>query len=202
MESPKEHWENVYEIKSPDEVSWTQAKPTLSLEMIASFQLSKNASIIDIGGGDSNLVDHLLDQGFTDLSVLDISSKAIERCKKRLGDKAQHVNWIVCDITHFEPQKKYDVWHDRATFHFLVNPIQIADYTRLVANFVNSHLIIATFSMDGPIKCSGLPISQYDESSLIKQFNPPFSLAKATNHNHITPFNTTQNFIYCSFNKH
>src|SRR6187402_3411524 len=121
----KNHWETVYETKTPEQVSWTQEIPKTSLDFINSFNPDKSARIIDIGGGDSNLVDFLLDQGFENISVLDISAKALEKAKLRLGEKAKKVNWIVSDITEFEPQTTFDIWHDRAAFHFLTEDSQI-----------------------------------------------------------------------------
>ena len=131
----KKHWETVYETKNPDQVSWTQEIPKTSLEFIHSFGLKKTAKIIDIGGGDSKLVDYLLDEGFENVSVLDISSKSLEKAKKRLGKKAEKVNWIVSDITDFEPNMTFDVWHDRATFHFLTTTNQIKKYMETARKF-------------------------------------------------------------------
>jgi len=138
----KNHWETVYKTKNPDEVSWTQAKPQISLDFIDSLELNKTAKIIDVGGGDSKLVDFLLDKGFENITVLDISGKAIDRAKKRLGDRAQNVKWIESDITEFEPKETYDVWHDRAAFHFLTEPKQIKTYVDLTQNAVAGHIIL------------------------------------------------------------
>jgi 2-polyprenyl-3-methyl-5-hydroxy-6-metoxy-1,4-benzoquinol methylase len=197
----KEHWENVYATKTPQEVSWTQERPTISLDFIASFQLEKSSSIIDIGGGDSLLVDFLLDLGYTNLSVLDISAHAIERAKVRLGEKASLVTWIVSDINDFEPLQNYDLWHDRAAFHFLTTQKDIERYVELVSKHVKQ-LVIGTFSTNGPFKCSGLEITQYDENELGQLFGPHgFEVQTTKREDHMTPFGTTQNFVFASMVK-
>ncbi|MEN9973549.1 MAG: hypothetical protein RIS20_1896 [Bacteroidota bacterium] len=197
----KEHWETVYTTKTPQEVSWTQEKPAISLDFIASFQLDKSASIIDIGGGDSLLVDFLLDAGYTNISVLDISSHAIERAKVRLGEKSNSVTWIVSDINDFEPSQNYDLWHDRAAFHFLTNAKDIERYVQIVAKHTKN-LVLGTFSTNGPFKCSGLEITQYDEKELGELFEPlGFDLQSTKREDHMTPFGTTQNFVFASFSK-
>lgn len=197
----KQHWETVYKTKTPDQVSWTQEIPKTSLDFINSFQLSKEASIIDIGGGDSHLVDFLLEKGYTNITVLDISGKALDRAKKRLGKKANMVTWIESNVIDFNPEKIYDVWHDRATFHFLTAKNQISTYISLTNRYVKKHLIIGTFSMNGPQKCSGLKITQYSKSMMSGIFNKGFKKTKCIEETHHTPFNTTQNFIFCSFKK-
>lgn len=197
----KLHWENIYETKTAQEVSWTQVKPKTSLELIGSFGTDKTKKIIDIGGGDSTLVDFLLDAGYSNITVLDISEKAIERAKKRLGNRADLIKWIVSDITEFKPKENYDIWHDRAVFHFLLNADAITYYKNLVTQFVDQNMILATFSIDGPLKCSGLEIKQYDKDSLNKIFEDSFRLDNELYEDHITPFLTKQNFIYCSFSK-
>ena len=197
----KDHWENVYETKNPDQVSWTQKKPQTSLDIINSFGMKKNASIIDVGGGDSNLVDYLLEEGYENITVLDISEKALERAKQRLGAKAGKVKWIVTDVTAFEPPESYDIWHDRAAFHFLTSSDQVSNYLRITGKYVNNFMVLGTFSTNGPLKCSGLEIQQYDENSLPKKFKTSFEKIKCITEDHITPFNTTQNFIFCSFRK-
>jgi SAM-dependent methyltransferase len=197
--SIKEHWETVYATKTPQEVSWTQEKPRISLDFIASFQLDKSASIIDIGGGDSLLVDFLLDLGYTNISVLDISAHAIERAKVRLGDKARLITWIVSDINDFEPTEMYDLWHDRAAFHFLTNPEDIERYVKLVSNQAKN-LVVGTFSTNGPLKCSGLEITQYDENELSELLGSHgFEVQTTKREDHMTPFGTTQNFVFASF---
>lgn len=197
----KNHWETVYETKNSDQVSWTQEVPKTSLDFIHSFGLSKTANIIDIGGGDSKLVDYLLDEGFENITVLDISANALDKAKKRLGDRSKKVNWIVCDITEFKPNTTYDIWHDRATFHFLTKHVQVAKYMDTARNAVNGYLIIGTFSNNGPQKCSGFEIKQYSESSMSNRFEKSFERCKCIEEVHRTPFNTTQHFLFCSFKR-
>ena len=197
----KKHWETVYETKNPDQVSWTQEIPKTSLEFIHSFKLNKDARIIDIGGGDSKLVDYLLKEGYNNITVLDISEKAIAKAKKRLGEKASKVNWIVSDIAEFEPDTSFDVWHDRATFHFLTTDDQIKKYTNIATKFVRGYLIIGTFSQNGPKKCSGLEIKQYNEEELTSELKKGFDKIRCVSEDHTTPFNTIQNFLFCSFKR-
>ncbi|GBF20564.1 class I SAM-dependent methyltransferase [Arenibacter sp. N53] len=197
----KKHWETVYETKSPDQVSWTQESPKTSLEFIHSFGLKKSAKIIDIGGGDSKLVDYLLDEGFESVTVLDISAKSLEKAKDRLGEKANKVNWIVSDITEFEPNMTFDVWHDRATFHFLTTTEQITKYIKTARKSVSGFLTIGTFSKNGPEKCSGLEIKQYNEDELTLKLINGFDKIKCVTEDHLTPFDTTQNFLFCSFKR-
>ena len=199
----KEHWENVYETKGDQEVSWYQETPTTSLDLINSLHLDTDAPIIDIGGGNSNLSAVLLKQGHTNLSVLDISTKSLERTKAKLGQDAGKIDWIVSDILDFKPKQQYDLWHDRATFHFLTSENNIAKYVDSVNYAVKKggYMIIATFSTSGPKKCSGLDIIQYSEEKLKTIFNDRFELVKAFEEVHQTPFNTEQNFIYTVFKK-
>ncbi|MFV0144229.1 class I SAM-dependent methyltransferase [Empedobacter falsenii] len=191
----------MYDVKTPQEVSWTQEKPETSLNFIQSFSVDKTAKIIDVGGGESKLVDFLLEEGYENISVLDISANALEKAKKRLGDKAEKVNWIVADITEFEPTEQYDVWHDRAVFHFLTEDNDIKKYQDLVSKAVKGKMVIGTFSTNGPLKCSGLEIKQNDEISLTSTFASDFEKIECFTIDHITPFDTIQNFIFCSFNK-
>lgn len=197
----KSHWENVYETKTPEEVSWTQKKPQTSLELIRSLGSDKSVKIIDIGGGDSNLADFLLEEGYENITVLDISEKALERAKRRLGKDAEKIQWIVADITVFTPEETYDIWHDRAAFHFLTHSEDISKYVRIAEKAVMKNLIVGTFSKNGPKKCSGLEISQYDEESMNSIFENSFEKTDCITEDHITPFSTTQNFIFCTFKK-
>jgi trans-aconitate methyltransferase len=197
----KKHWETVYETKSPDQVSWTQERPETSLEFIRSFGLKKTAKIIDIGGGDSTLVDCLLEEGFEHVTVLDISATSLEKAKKRLGEKATKVHWIVSDITDFEPTMTFDVWHDRAAFHFLTRPEHIKKYIQTARNSVTGFLTIGTFSNNGPKKCSGLEIKQYNEAELTSEFKDGFTKINCITEDHVTPFDTKQNFLFCSFKR-
>ncbi len=201
MNERKQHWENIYTHKSPQEVSWTQGKPSLSLNWIKDLNLPKDAPIIDVGGGESHLVDHLLDLGFTDITVLDISKAALHRSQKRLGEKATSVQWIEADITTFQPSRTYALWHDRAVFHFLTKENEIAYYKELAHHKVRDYLLLGTFSKKGPLKCSGLPITQYDKYTLSTVFNKAFHLMQDQEEVHTTPFNTTQAFLYALFKK-
>lgn len=201
MNQAKQHWEKVYETKNPDQVSWTQDVPQTSLNFIHSFALGKQAKIIDIGGGDSKLVDFLIDEGFENVTVLDISAKALEKAQQRLGEKAKKVKWIVSDITEFKPDTTFDVWHDRATFHFLTTTEQISKYLTTARKAVTSYLTIGTFSTNGPEKCSGLQIKQYDEATLTNELEKGFSKIRCITEDHKTPFDTSQNFLFCSFKR-
>jgi uncharacterized UPF0146 family protein len=199
--SRKKHWETVYETKTPDQVSWTQEVPQTSLDFIHSFGDDKSAAIIDVGGGDSHLVDCLLDEGYSNITVLDISSKALERAKSRLGERASLVNWVVSDITKFEPTQQFDIWHDRAVFHFLTEPADITSYISIVEEWVSKNMIIGTFSENGPLRCSALDVTQYSTSSLSERFQNKFEKISCSNTDHTTPFDTIQNFTFCSFSK-
>jgi hypothetical protein len=201
-ESTSKFWDKVYTVKKPNEVSWTQEIPKTSLDFIHSFNLRKTAKIIDVGGGDSKLVDYLLDEGFENITVLDVSAKALEKAKKRLSHKAEKINWIVKDITEFQPDTTFDVWHDRATFHFLITSEQIAKYMETARNAVSGFLTIGTFSDNGPEKCSGLPIKQYSEEKLTAELQNGFDKIRCITEDHITPFDTKQNFLFCSFKRH
>ena len=198
----KQHWETVYQTKTPEQVSWTQEIPDTSLRLISSLDVSKQAKIIDIGGGDSRLVDFLLDTGYTNITVLDISGEALERAKNRLGKRATLVTWIESDVLDFKSKITYDVWHDRAAFHFLTKENDIKTYITLTEKYVSKNLIIGTFSNNGPIKCSGLEITQYSKNKMHKTFNNKFTPIESLTKDHKTPFNTLQNFTFCSFMKH
>lgn len=202
MTDNKQHWEKIYAEKQPDEVSWTQDIPETSLAFLRETELPKSARIIDIGGGDSKLVDFLLAAGYENITVLDISGKALERAKERLGPLAGKVTWIVSDITTFEPEGHYDWWHDRAAFHFLTTPAQIDKYVNTARQAVKGYLTIGTFSVDGPTKCSGLTIKQYDETALQQQWSDGFTKVKCITEDHLTPFNTKQHFLFCTFKAH
>lgn len=201
MSDYKAHWEKVYATKTPEEVSWTQIHPVSSLKLIQDAANSKESSFIDIGGGDSVLADCLLADGYTDITVLDISKHALDRAAKRLGEKASLVNWIESDILEFTPSKAYDVWHDRAVFHFLTDAAEIQNYANLVAKFVKGDMIIATFSTEGPKRCSGLDVKQYDVKSLQLIFASAFDLVESFTEDHITPFDTKQNFLFARFKR-
>ena len=197
----KQHWENVFTTKAPNEVSWFQTYPKTSMEFLELFQLPLTANIIDIGGGDSHLVDALLDKGYQNIWVLDISANALEKAKQRLGEKAKQVHWIVSDVTEFIPPVQFDFWHDRAAFHFLTNEEAVNKYVSIAERGIkeNGYLVLGTFSENGPTKCSGLEIRQYNETSMSKRFEVAFNRIKCITENHTTPFNTVQNFLFCSF---
>lgn len=199
----KNHWENIYNTKSLEEVSWYQPTPETSMEFIQSLNLKKDAAVIDIGGGDSFLVDYLLGEGYTNITVLDISEKAIEHAKKRLGKNAEKVKWMVTDVTQFNPTKKYNIWHDRAAFHFLTDDHDISAYLEIAGKAVkqNGCLFIGTFSENGPKKCSGIEIKQYSEELITKTFTSKFQKINCFTVDHETPFDTVQNFVFCSFRK-
>lgn len=199
----KRHWENIYETKKIEDVSWFQSTPKTSLEFFKQFNVPTNAKIIDIGGGDSFLVDHLIKLGYQDISVLDISEAAIGRAKQRLGDKAERVKWIVADVASFKPVERYDFWHDRATFHFLTDEQEISNYIVTAQQNINTKgvLIIGTFSEQGPGKCSGIKIKQYSETTMADRLKNFFEKIKCITVDHVTPFNTIQNFVFCSFKK-
>lgn len=203
MTKRKQHWETVYETKGDQEVSWYQEIPVTSLNLIDSLNLKKDDAIIDVGGGNSNLVVELSKKGFKNLSVLDISAKSLERTKLKLKQTAENVNWIVSDILEFQPSYKFSLWHDRATFHFLTEKEDIEKYIKLVEKAIKTDgfLIIATFSNTGPLKCSGLEITQYSEETLLGLFHDKFELINAFDDVHKTPFKTEQNFIYTVFKR-
>jgi 2-polyprenyl-3-methyl-5-hydroxy-6-metoxy-1,4-benzoquinol methylase len=199
----KQHWENVFINKEPNEVSWFQEYPKTSMEFLHLFDLSSTANIIDVGAGDSKFVDALLEKGFTNIWVLDISSAALEKAKKRLGAKADLVHWVVTDITEFEPPVQYDFWHDRAAFHFLTDDASIKKYVTITELGIrnNGYLILGTFSENGPLKCSGLEIKQYSAASMSGRFEKKFDRIRCIEETHTTPFSTKQNFLFCSFQK-
>jgi Methyltransferase domain len=201
MRSSKAHWEGVYRTKQPNEVSWTQEIPKISLEFIHSFNLPKSASIIDIGGGDSKLVDYLINEGFKDITIVDISGTSLERAKMRLGKRADKAKWEIADIMEFNPSRHFDVWHDRATFHFLTTSGQINKYLTIARSCVSKYLIVGTFSENGPDKCSGLPIKKYSEDQLQTQLSEGFFKLKCVTEIHVTPMHTKQYFLFCSFKK-
>jgi ubiquinone/menaquinone biosynthesis C-methylase UbiE len=199
----KNFWDNVYRAKSEKEVSWYQETPAKSLELIDEMGLAPNDSIIDIGGGDSHLVDHLIAKGFKNLSVLDISSTALEKARVRLGGNSKLVKFIASDITKFDPPEKYKLWHDRATFHFLTTAEDVSTYLEITNRAIapEGYLIVSTFSKTGPEKCSGLPVSQYSDSDLKGLFERYFTNIKCFEDSHSTPWGTGQNFVYCGFKK-
>lgn len=199
----KNHWEMIYKTKELQDVSWYQPVPQVSLEFIENANLSKDAAIIDVGGGDSFLADHLLELGYSNITVLDISDAAIDRAKKRLGQKAHMVKWIVSDILDLNKQNSYDLWHDRAAFHFLTKTEDVKKYVEIAANSLskNGQLILGTFSEEGPKKCSGIEITQYSVDKLDRCFGGRSIRVNSRIIDHPTPFNTVQNFLFCWYKK-
>jgi 2-polyprenyl-3-methyl-5-hydroxy-6-metoxy-1,4-benzoquinol methylase len=199
----KNHWEKVFTTKAYNEVSWFQEYPKTSVEFLELFNLPLDANIIDIGAGDSRFVDVLLEKGYRNIWVLDISGAALERAKSRLGDKAFQVNWVVSNVLDFKPTVKFDFWHDRAAFHFLTSDEKINRYVALTAESIspNGFLVLGTFSESGPTKCSGLEIKQYTETSMSDKFNENFDRVRCVREEHATPFNTMQSFQFCSFRR-
>ncbi len=196
----KTHWEKVYATKAPEAVSWYRPHLETSLALIVRAADARSASIIDIGGGESTLVDDLLAWGYENITVLDVSQTAIEVTKKRLGLAAEKIHWLVADITEAELEPgAYDVWHDRAVFHFLTASEQRVAYVRNVAHAVRpgGHVIVSTFGPEGPTKCSGLDVIRYDAESLHDQFGVRFRLVESSKELHRTPFGTTQQFLFC-----
>ena len=201
--NPKAHWEKVYRTKLPTEVSWYRPHLDVSLQLIEEAAPSREAHIIDVGGGESTLVDDLLDRGYHNLSVLDFSATALAVAKERLGDKADLVHWLCGDVTTFAlPRQEYDVWHDRAVFHFLTEGNDRAAYVHQVAHAVTpgGHVIVATFGPQGPTKCSGLDVVRYDPNTLHDEFGPQFQLVKHLTELHQTPGGSIQQFTYCYCN--
>jgi len=198
----KDHWEHIYTTKQPNQVSWTQETPTTSIGLIEELNLSKDASIIDVGGGDSHLVDYLLKEGYTNLTVLDISAAAIERAKERLQSDANKVKWVVSDILDFSPDTTYTLWHDRASFHFQTTEDTIDKYLSILKKTVNHYAIIGGFSTEGPKKCSALEVKQYNEEALEKRIAiAELEPMKTMRVDHITPMGGSQNFLFGVFQK-
>lgn len=196
----KDHWEQVYSTKSISGVSWFQEHAQQSVQLIRQAGLARDAGIIDVGGGASTLVDDLLNEGYTNVTVLDLSEAALTASKSRLGHRAGDVSWLVGDITRVElPCHAYAVWHDRAVFHFLTAPAEREAYVQAVLRAVKpgGHVIVATFAEDGPDKCSGLPVMRYSADGLHAEFGAPFTLLQQEREEHHTPFGTVQKFIYC-----
>ena len=196
----KGHWENLYKTRSDLEFSWYREHLDSSFKMILSTGVGKDAAIIDVGGGSSTLVDDLLVQGFVDVSVLDISSAALEKSKKRLGNRSETVEWMAADITDvYLPENRFDVWHDRAVFHFLTDAEDRRKYVELVMRSLKpgGHVIVASFGPQGPQKCSGLDVVRYSPESIHDEFGSSFELVDSLGETHNTPFGTTQEFTYC-----
>lgn len=199
----KAHWERIHRTKGLKEFSWYQAVPEVSLALLEEYDVPASARIIDVGGGDSLLVDHLLDRGFTDITVLDISGTALGKARTRLGDRAPQVHWVESEATRFSTEQPFDVWHDRAVFHFLTDDRDVERYFERVAKHLRSGglLILGTFSENGPEKCSGIPVKRYNETGMVARLQRICSRIKCLTVDHVTPFNTVQNFLFCAFRK-
>lgn len=200
MNDQSEHWEKVYQTKSADAVSWFQEHASRSLDIIRSIGADKSAGIVDVGGGASTLVDDLLEDGFRGITVLDLSQSALEVARSRLGAKSALASWIAGDICSVElPEKAYDIWHDRAVFHFLTEASDREAYVRQVMKSVKpgGHVIVATFAPNGPEQCSGLPVARYAPDQLHGEFGPAFDLVEHVLEDHATPWGSIQHFVYC-----
>lgn len=199
----KEHWEKVFKTKPSDQVSWFQPYPKTSVEFVDLFNLPPDAAILDVGAGDSHFVDALIEKGYSNIHVLDISEAALDKAKVRLGEKAKLVNWIVSDIMDYQPDTPFDLWHDRAAFHFLTSEESIEKYISIAECYIRpgGYLILGTFSEEGPTHCSGLEIKRYNENSMSHRFERSFERIKCIREDHVTPSNTKQNFLFCSFMK-
>jgi 2-polyprenyl-3-methyl-5-hydroxy-6-metoxy-1,4-benzoquinol methylase len=198
----KLHWEKIYDEKNEDEVSWFQKETNESIKMIQSAGID-NPKIIDVGGGRSKLLKNLIEIGYNHLTYLDISESALEKSKEFLGEQSKKVRWVSEDVLSFKTYEKFDIWHDRAVFHFLNEENLIRKYIDIVEKNISEsgHLIIGTFSENGPLKCSGLDVKRYSEKEIEKIFNRSFKLIDSFYYDHVTPFNTTQNFLFSHFIK-
>ena len=202
-DKPQSHWNDVYATKKEAEVSWYQETPDPSLELLTLVKVQLNAAIIDIGGGASRLIDVLLAKGFKDVTVLDLSADALNVARKRIGQAGSKAKWIVADVTEWEPAVVYDVWHDRAAFHFLNSEQQQLAYIERLRDGlrIGGYAIIGTFALDGPEKCSGLPVTRHSAESLSSLLGTGFTLLDARRHEHTTPWGTMQNFQFSTFKK-
>jgi trans-aconitate methyltransferase len=203
MNATQEHWDRIYHTKAPDAVSWYQPVPEPSLRALDDFNVPPTASLIDIGGGASSLVDHLLARGWSDLTVLDIAHSALALAKARLGDKSGEIRWKAADVTVWKPDRSWNVWHDRAVFHFLTEPEQRAAYRRalLAGTSPGSLVIVATFAPDGPEKCSGLAVKRYDAQALATELGTTCALQRAWREEHATPGGAFQAFQWGVFGR-
>lgn len=194
----RDHWENIYAAKSENEVSWFEKNPAPSLELIDLARLTPDSTIVDIGGGASRLVDSLVARGFRHVTVLDLSKSALDTAKARLGDRGGQVRWVVADVTTWEPSQNYDLWHDRAAFHFLTNEVDRTAYLKRLTKALRpgGHIIVGTFALDGPERCSGLPVKRYDAVSLAITLGDEFELVATRSHAHCTPWGAVQNFCF------
>ena len=197
-DTPRQHWDDVYTVKAPDQLSWYQAEPTRSMALIRATEIPVEAPLVDVGGGTSTLVDILCRSGYTDVTVLDISAAALNRAKKRFGAGAGAVSWIEADVTAFEPRRRYHLWHDRALFHFMIDAAQRQRYldTLRAALIPGGHFVLSTFGPEGPKKCSGLPVQRYSVKQAAEVLAPGFELRSFDIEDHRTPTGTVQQFLY------
>jgi SAM-dependent methyltransferase len=197
------HWEGVYTLEDETGVSWFQDNPAPSLELIERAGAGPDTDIIDIGGGASRLADHLLERGFRDVTVLDISQGALDLAALRLGRRASKASWITADVTEWNPSRRFNLWHDRAAFHFLTERADRAAYVARLGEALRpgGHAIIATFASDGPERCSGLPVNRYDPEGLARELGEPFRLVESRRYDHTTPSNATQRFQFSLFQR-
>lgn len=199
----RKHWENLYKSTDTSTKSWYQTTPEIALSFFEDKKIPHSSRIIDIGGGDTFLIDHLLERGYHHLTLLDISPTALQNTKRRLGERANKINFVSSDIVHFHPKESYDVWHDRATFHFLTQEDEIDKYIDIATQAVRpgGWMILGTFSMQGPDQCSGIPIRKYSKESLSKLFLPEFDIIQCQYYDHQTPGGSLQNFVFCFFKR-
>jgi ubiquinone/menaquinone biosynthesis C-methylase UbiE len=199
----KAHWDAVYASKSDDQVSWFQAEPELSLRMVRDTGLGAGARILDVGGGASRLVDRLLEDGHTTVGVIDVAENGLRKCRNRLGSDAESVEWILSDVITWVPSERWDVWHDRAVFHFLVDERDRSRYLHVLKRALASsgHVILATFGPDGPERCSGLPTVRYSVNTMRETLGSGFELEDSQIEEHRTPSGSTQQFLYCRFQR-
>jgi hypothetical protein len=203
MADPRAHWENVYATKAETAVSWYQKRPATSLAYIAEARTDRRAPIIDVGGGASTLADELLGLGYTDLTILDLAESALAKSRTRLGTQAERVKWITADVTRWKPARRYQIWHDRAVFHFLTDAERQDGYIGALqaGTLPGATVIMATFALEGPEKCSGLPVQRYSPETLAARIGPPFDLKGETSEAHITPAGAVQRFAYAVFRR-
>ncbi len=197
------HWENVYATRSPDEVSWYQRSPETSLALIERAGVAKDAPIIDVGGGASRLVEALLERGFADVTVLDISERALHCARERLGDRATEVRWIAADVTQVKLERRFALWHDRAAFHFLIDEEDRRRYRELLhrSTAPGAHVLMATFALDGPDRCSGLPVQRHSPETLQAALGSDLELVESRDEDHVTPSGSVQRFTFALFRR-
>ena len=202
-DAKREHWESVFREKQESEVSWFQERPSTSLDLIARTGVARNAKIVDVGGGASRLVDALLDVGYQDVAVVDIAGAALAKSRTRLAERAGRVRWVTSDIVEWTPDEVFDVWHDRAVFHFMVRPDDRDAYLATMRRALkrDGHAIVATFAADGPEQCSGLPVQRYEPEALEALFGQEFRLAECVREEHVTPAGKVQAFQFSRFER-